>query len=93
MRTVHSPGMVLDDGSAIENTEALSQALTEMMHVEEMVGVRSTYTYAHNAGRPVVVRMLDRAGCEVEVGISHNTSLTETTVTTISPMNGYLYFY
>jgi len=72
---------------------SMSRAVTSMLYTEEMVGLRSTFTYTHNAGRPVVVKFIDRAGYEVEVGINHTADLTATTVTTIQPMDGHLYFY
>lgn len=62
------------------------------LHMEEMVGVRSTFSYVHNLARPVAVRFVDRDGCEHDVGVSHDGSFNVTTVTTISPMNGFLYF-
>ncbi len=82
--TIHAPSMVLLE----DPFEHTGQPLL----IEQMVGVRSTFTYDHGLGRVVDVVLLDPDDRVVEVLVCHSQDLTSTTVTSVAPMIGKLIF-
>jgi len=91
-----APGLLWNDGGVVRVTVLTGQRSldpeTHILHLEEMLGLSSSFTLDHGTGQPVDVLFLDRDGCVVEVAIKHASDLNSTTVTTVAPMDGFLYF-